>query len=239
MSRFISIVSGKGGVGKTTTALNLGVALSKFGSSAAVVDASFHTPNIGIHLGSPKLPNSIHDVLNGDAHATAALHFHPSGIHVMTGLISHNSHKLANLDGFRNIITGLDGHSDFVLLDCSPGLGEDIEESMKASNEAIIVTNPDMAAVTDAMRAMRVAKENGVRIVGAVINRTRNDSVELTRNNIERLLETQVLASVPEDDNVRLSQRLRHPVIHSHPTSPASIAYKKAAAVILDQDYSP
>ena len=51
MTRFITLVSGKGGVGKTTTAINLGQALTDMGKKVVVVDANLVTPNIGIHLG--------------------------------------------------------------------------------------------------------------------------------------------------------------------------------------------
>ena len=59
MSKIIAIVSGKGGVGKTTSAINLGVALNKFGKNVVVVDANLTTPNIGLHLGAPIVPISL------------------------------------------------------------------------------------------------------------------------------------------------------------------------------------
>jgi len=63
MSRLITITSGKGGVGKTTTTINLGVALQSLGKRVIIVDANLSTPNVGLHLGAPIVPISLNHVL--------------------------------------------------------------------------------------------------------------------------------------------------------------------------------
>ena len=67
MSKLITITSGKGGVGKTTTAINLGAALNAFGKDVVVLDANLTTPNVGLHLGAPLVPVSLNHVLSGKA----------------------------------------------------------------------------------------------------------------------------------------------------------------------------
>ena len=65
MAKIIVITSGKGGVGKTTTAINLGAAINYFGKDVSVIDCNLSTPNVGIHLGSPEVPvNLNHFLLN-------------------------------------------------------------------------------------------------------------------------------------------------------------------------------
>ena len=63
MTRIIAVVSGKGGVGKTTMVANIGVALAKMGKNVIILDANLTTPSLGLHLGVPLYPITIHDVL--------------------------------------------------------------------------------------------------------------------------------------------------------------------------------
>jgi len=78
MARVIAIISGKGGVGKTTTAVNLGAALNKFDKEVIVVDANLSTPNIGIHLGAPMVPVTLNHILRGKANIEDAIYEHSS-----------------------------------------------------------------------------------------------------------------------------------------------------------------
>ena len=67
MKKLIVITSGKGGVGKTVTAINLAAAINYFGEDALVVDANLSTPNVGVHLNSPEVPINLNHVLLGKA----------------------------------------------------------------------------------------------------------------------------------------------------------------------------
>ena len=66
MTRYVGILSGKGGVAKTTTTVNLGAAFNHFGRDVTIVDGNLSTPNLGLHLGIPVVPISLHDVLRGN-----------------------------------------------------------------------------------------------------------------------------------------------------------------------------
>ncbi len=233
MSRVISVVSGKGGTGKTTAALNIGVALTRLGRRVILVDCSVHTPNIAIHLGSPRLPVSIHHVLKGEKEIREAIYSHPSGIRVIAGDISRILAEEIRHDRLRGAMEELGKKCDYVILDSSPGIGADVLATMKAGDKVLLVTTPDICAVTDAMRAEKTAKSLNIPVMGAVINRARGDQHELSEKNVEMLMETPILGLVPEDDSVRASLKLRHPAVHSHPYSPASIAFKKIAAEIM------
>ena len=63
MSRLIVITSGKGGVGKTTTAINLGAAINFLGEDVLIIDGNLTTPNIGVYLGSPEVPVNLNHVI--------------------------------------------------------------------------------------------------------------------------------------------------------------------------------
>ena len=64
MQRVVGVLSGKGGVGKTVTALNLSAALHEFGHDATVVDADISSANLTVHLGLPDAKHGIQDVLD-------------------------------------------------------------------------------------------------------------------------------------------------------------------------------
>jgi septum site-determining protein MinD len=83
MSRLIAVISGKGGVGKTTTAINLGTALNKFGKDVIIVDANLTTPNVGLHLGAPIVPVNLNHVLLGKAKVADAVYEHESGTKIV------------------------------------------------------------------------------------------------------------------------------------------------------------
>ena len=63
MRKIIVITSGKGGVGKTTSAINIGAAINSFGGDVVVIDANMSTPNVGLHLNSPEVPINLNHVL--------------------------------------------------------------------------------------------------------------------------------------------------------------------------------
>jgi len=88
MTKFIAIMAGKGGTGKTTTSINLGAALSYFGKDVIVVDANLTTPNVGIHLGVPIVPIHLHHVLQGKNDISEAVYVHPAGPKIVPGSIA-------------------------------------------------------------------------------------------------------------------------------------------------------
>lgn len=237
MTKYVVIASGKGGVGKTTTALNLAVALSNFGREVIVLDANISTPNIGLHLGAPKIPITLHDVLKGKSHIRDAAYLHPSGLKVIPSSISSSDSNDDLLENLKHVLPDLDGTAEIVLIDAAAGLGKEALHAIRYSEEAIIITNPDIPSVTDALKTIRKCEAEGTNIVGVVVTKVRNDNVELSIKNIETILEKPVIGIIPHDDNVRKSLHLKNPVSYTHPTTHASIAYKKLAANLIGEKY--
>ena len=88
MTKFMVVLSGKGGVGKTTTAINLGTALSNFGRDVIVLDANLSTPHMGLQLGAPVVPVSLNDAMSGEKHIQEAVYLHPGGLKIVPSSIS-------------------------------------------------------------------------------------------------------------------------------------------------------
>ena len=96
MAKLITITSGKGGVGKTTTAINIAAALNAQGKEVVVLDANLTTPNIGLHLGAPIVPVSLNHVLLGKAKLSDAIYEHESGTKIIPSSLSVKELKRLN-----------------------------------------------------------------------------------------------------------------------------------------------
>ncbi len=233
MTHFIGIVSAKGGVGKTTTAINLSTALAAYGRSVVAVDADLSAPNMSVQLGLPRLPSSIHDVLSGKLGIRNSVFRHSSGLNIVPGSIAYENKGNFDYLKLASVVSQLKGFSEAVIVDSSPGLGLDAESTIKAVDSVIIVTTPDMISVTDARKTVRLAKENGKRVLGAVLNKSRNDKYDMEIGSIEAYMEAPVIGIIPEDHRVRASQVFGNPVVFSHPDAPSTDAYKALAAKLI------
>jgi len=237
MARFIVFTSGKGGVGKTTLTTNLGAALHKYGKDVIVVDGNMSTPNVSVLLGMPKLPVTLHDVLSGKAKARDAVYLHPSGLKVLPASLGISQMRLKQKKHLATALNEVMHITEFVLIDCAAGLGNEALQAMHAGDELVIVTNPEIHAMTDALKAYEYAKEIGVRPLGVIVNRVNNRDWEMTKENVEEFLELPVIGMVPEDENVKKSIAFKKPLIYAYPKSPASRAIKQIAAKLAGEDY--
>src|SRR3989344_3729009 len=107
MSKVIVITSGKGGVGKTTSAINLGAALNYFDQDVLIVDANLATPDIGLHLGAPIVPVTLNHVLAGKAELGEAIYEHDSGTKILPSSISLKEMKKINHEKFYSLVKKL------------------------------------------------------------------------------------------------------------------------------------
>lgn len=241
MAKAIVITSGKGGVGKTVTAINLALALNSLGKNVVVVDSNLTTPNVALHLGSPVIPITLNHVLQGKKHIFKATYTHSSGTKVVPSSLSLEELKNIYPARFGKAIKQLKKVFEYVIIDSAAGLGREALlpiESLDSNDELFIVTNPEMPAVTDALKTIKLAEKLQKKVAGVIITRARNKKgQELSTKNIKALLEKPILARVPEDDAVRESIMLRNPLVLTRPYSKAAKSYKRLAAKIANIEY--
>lgn len=237
MGKVYVVISGKGGVGKTTSTINLGTSINALGKEVIIVDANLTTPNIGLHLGSPIVPITLNHVINDKAKVEEAIYEHESGTKILPSSLSIN--ELKNIDHERlvDISKKLRKIADHIFLDASAGLGEEAKAALKASDEVIVITNPEISAVTDALKTIKLAEQMDRKVIGVIITRAEGKNWEMDIPTIRDMLETTVLGVIPEDDAVKESQRMKNAVVHTHPKSKAAKAYRKIARRILGPEY--
>ena len=239
MARVIAISSGKGGVGKTTVVSNLATSLAKMGHSVVAIDSNLTTSNLGLHLGIHLYPTTLHDVLEGKADLRDAIYLHNSGFKIIPADISLRKMKDVKSLEYMEIFDKLMKDSDFILVDCAAGLGKEAVTAIRAADEMIIVTNPELPAVTEALKLSFVANKNETRNLGIVINRVKNESHELPARYIEDMLNVPVLGKIPEDKEVRKSIAMKQPIVTYSPKSPAAQHLKSIAAALTGEKYEP
>ena len=237
MTRFVAVVSGKGGVGKTITSINLGVALKNLGKDCIVLDGNLTTPDIGLHLGVPKLPITLHDVLEGKKSILNATYAHASGLKVIPADISFKALKKLNLKKLKDVFKDLKGTSEIIIMDCGAGLGKDVISVMKFADEVLVVTNPELTAVTNALKTIKIAEENNITVLGVVLNRIKGTKDEMSIKNVEALVGKPVIGFIPETDDMKKALNIKHPLVYSFPKSNATIAFKKLAAGLIGEEY--
>ncbi|MGK0209151.1 MAG: septum site-determining protein MinD [Patescibacteria group bacterium] len=229
MGRIIVINSGKGGVGKTTTAINLGAALNKLNYNVVVVDANLNTPNVGLQLGAPIVPVTLNHVLKGSATIDEAIYEHSSGTKIIPSSLSVNELTKFNSKKFPEIAQTLKLDHDFVIFDSAAGFSQEAIDVIDAAEEIIIVTNPEMPSVTDALKAVKVAREKGKDIFGVIVTRHANAAYEMPLSSIKSMLEAEIIGIIPEDKAVKQALTQRDAVFHTHPKSKVSRKYLEIA----------
>jgi len=233
MGKVYVIVSGKGGTGKTTSTINLGAALVKFKDDVTIVDANLTTPNLSLYLGAPIVPVSLAHVLQKKANIEDAIYEHHSGMKVVPSSLSLKDLKKINYGLLADTLKSLRKLSNHVILDSAAGLGDEAVAPMSVADEVIVVVNPNILSVTDALKTIKIAEELNKKIRGVIITRVTYDKSEMSIQSIQEMLEVPILGVIPEDKAVHQSLSKRCPVIHSHPRSQASRAYMDVAAKIV------
>ncbi len=232
MSSVIGMVSGKGGVGKTTLTANLGVALAgEFDVDTVVMDCNVLTSNLGLHLGLVHVPITLHDILINKMSLSKATYVHSSGLYIIPSSLSLGTD--IELENMKKMINEeLIERYQMIFLDSAPGLSQEALAVIHAVDEVYIITNPELPAVTDALKTIDVSEKFDKKIRGIILNKVTHSPYELTEEEIERTLGYRVLANIPFDKRVPQSIAMRTPVVQAFPNSPAAVAMRELAATM-------
>lgn len=238
MARIIGISSGKGGVGKSTLASNLALALKSFDQRVTIVDCNLSTPHLSYYLGVDGYKATLNDVLRGKIHMDEAI-YNYNGIRYVPASLKLEDLTGIDLAKFSKAMRQLASpeKANFVILDSAPGLGNEAVNVLNASDEIIFVTTPFVSAVNDVIRSAEVVKEIGSRKLSIVLNMTTGKKHELTPETVEKLTGIPVIGCIPLDKSVVQSMVFGSPVLSYSPGSAASIEFMRIAARLADVEY--
>jgi flagellar biosynthesis protein FlhG len=233
--RAIAVTGGKGGVGKSTVAVNLAVAYARRGSKTLAMDGDLGMADLNLLLGlAPE--KSILDVIQGERLEAALVAAH--GIHLLPGL--NGSYRLANLDNRArervfDSIDRLGDRFDTLVIDTPAGIGESAMALVGAAAEVIVVATPEPLSLADAYACLKVlVTKQGVRRAYILPNNVRSPSeAEEIFARLAALvdrfigIELEMLPAVPHDVAVGRAAAAGTPVVVYSPDGPASRAIRQ------------
>jgi ATP-binding protein involved in chromosome partitioning len=234
----IAVGSGKGGVGKSTVAVNIAVALAQSGARVGLMDADIYGPNVPTMLGIEKLPppqgqRLIPAMAYGIKVISMGLLVKPGQPLIWRGPMLNSA--------IRQFLGDVEwGELDYLIIDLPPGTGDaslSLAQALPLSG-AVIVTLPQLVSLEDASRGLNMFKTLEVPILGIIENMSYLDLPDGTRMDIfgsgggEQLAQatdTPFLGKVPIDQNVRIGGDSGKPIVVSHPDSVVARSLREIA----------
>lgn len=218
MGRVIMIASGKGGTGKSTMTVNLGMSLAFAGYHVLLMDMNTGLRTLDLYLGlENRALFDIGDVISGICgKENAILKFSANENLCLLPGSQKSAEDTLNKDTVCELIDGIRDEYDFILLDCPPGIGEVIDICNEVADEAIIVVNADYAALRDADALEDKLIRNGMYARSYIINGLSISLVEkevaLQSEVIDERMRCEMLGIVLDDINIKASTNQGVPI---------------------------
>ena len=234
MVRIIDICSGKGGVGKTTVAANLGLALQALGKKVAVVDCNLTTSHLGLLFGFYNYPLTLNDFLKGEARIEDVVYTHPSGLKILPASLELKDLIGIDTSNLKEKLKEVFHDYDFVLLDSAPGLGREALIALQAADEVLFIANPFITSLVDVVKCNQLINslEQRPLPLGIVLNRVRKKKYEVSVEEVRQFTELPVLSIIPEDEKVLESTNKGNLVIMKRDSSVSQAFFELASKLV-------
>jgi septum site-determining protein MinD len=240
-SRVLTITSGKGGVGKTTTTANLGTALAMQGKKVAVVDSDIGLRNLDAVLGlENRIVYDLVDVVEGQCRLRQALikDKRLPELYLLPAAQTRDKNAVNSVQ-MEQLCQQLRQEFDFILIDSPAGIEQGFRNAIVGADEIVIVANAEMASVRDADRIIGLVEAAGKPEPRLVVNRLRPEMVKrgdmMDVVDVLEVLGIDLLGIVPEDEMIIVAINKGEPIVFDK-RSRAGRAFINAAQRIIGEE---
>lgn len=250
LARVITVTSGKGGVGKSNTSINLAIQFRKMGQRVIILDADFGLANIEIMFGTVPKHNLFDLIYNGKkikdiiTWGAGDVGFISGG----SGIVGMSNLSKDYLTYIIQNLAQLDTIADIIIIDTGAGISDAVLEFLVASGEIILVTTPEPTSITDSYsllkalnRHPRFSKEvSQIKVLANRVNKPSEgdnlfNKLEVVANRYLKLPIT-FLGAIPWDRQLTEAVMQQTPVSLSHPNAKSALAFEAVTAKLMGED---
>lgn len=237
----VTVTSGKGGVGKTTTTANLAVALAAGGQKVVCIDGDIGLRNLDVILGlENRIVYDLVDVVEGRCRLKQAMirDKRLQELYLIPAAQTRDKNAVSPSDMVR-LTDDLREEFDWILIDSPAGIERGFRNSVAPADTVLVVTNPEVSAVRDADRIIGLIESEEKGPAKLILNRLNNEMVKrgdmLAPDDVLELLAVELIGIVPEDDHVIVSSNRGQPVALD-PKTRAGTAFLNIARRLKGED---
>lgn len=250
LARVITVTSGKGGVGKSNTAINLAIQFKKMGKRVIILDADFGLANIEIMFGAvPK--HNLCDLIYQGKNIRDIITWGPMEVGFISGgsgIAGMSNLSKEYLSYIVKNLAELDSIADIVIVDTGAGIGDAVLEFLVASGEILLVTTPEPTSITDSYSLLKAlcrhprfnCEDTKIKMIANRVGKDAEGEKLYQKLNavVERYLKINMnfLGSIPQDSQLPKAVIQQVPVSLQNPLAKSSIAYEKIARRLLDKE---
>lgn len=250
LARVITVTSGKGGVGKSNTAINLAIQFRRMGQKVIILDADFGLANIEIMFGAvPK--HNLCDFIYQGRELKDIITWGPMEVGFISGGSGITGMSNLDKDNLAHIIENLaelDEMAETIIVDTGAGISDTVLEFLVASSEILLVTTPEPTSITDSYSLLKALAHHprfqpDATQVRVLANKVSGAQEALALYNkletvVERYLKVPIsyLGMVPQDQMLAKAVMQQMPVSLDNPKARSAVAYEIIAAKLMNKE---